>query len=61
MDISSISQIIGSLGFPVAMCCYLLYYMEKERQSHKEEMDNVTEALNNNTIAINKLYEKLDK
>lgn len=70
MDLSSIAQLIGTLGFPIAACCYLFYTMQKEREQnaaqreadrleHKQEMDKVTEALNNNTIVIQKLVDAL--
>lgn len=70
MDLSSIAQLIGTLGFPIAACCYLFYSMQKERDQnaaqreadrleHKQEMDKVTEALNNNTIVVQKLVDAL--
>ena len=31
------------------------------RQEHKEEVAKMTEALNNNTIVLQKLVDKLDK
>lgn len=70
MDLSSIAQIIGTLGFPIAACCYLFYSMQKEREQnaaqreadrleHKQEMEKVTDALNNNTIVVQKLVDAL--
>lgn len=69
-DFSTIAQLIGSLGFPIAACVYLFYSMQKERDNnatqreadrleHRAEMDKVTEALNNNTIVIQKLVDAL--
>ena len=37
-----------------------LYSLEKERESHKEEMTKVTEALNNNTLVIQSLRDSLE-
>ena len=70
MDLSSIAQLIGTLGFPIAACCYLFYSMQKEREQnaaqreadrleHKQEMEKVTDALNNNTIVVQKLVDAL--
>ena len=59
MDISGIAQLIGSLGFPIAACIYLFYSMEKERDAHKEEMNKITEALNNNTLVMQQLIDSL--
>lgn len=60
MDLNSIMTAIGSLGFPIVMCLTMFFYMNKQTQVHKEEIDNMTEALNNNTLALNKLWSKID-
>lgn len=59
MDIAMITQLIGSLGFPIAACIALFYRMQKQDELHKEEMTKITESLNNNTIALTKLTERL--
>ena len=59
MDMSTITQLITSVGFPIAACVALYLQMNKQNEQHKEEMSKVTEALNNNTIALNKLAEKV--
>ena len=52
MDVTQVMQAIGSLGFPIVACCALFYYLNKEQESHKSEMQAVTEALNRNTDAL---------
>ncbi len=59
MDVTVLSQLIGSLGFPIAVCIALLWILVKISDQHKEEMAKVTEALNNNTLALTKLATKL--
>ena len=59
MDVNVITQLIGSLGFPIAACVALFYRMNKQDEQHKEEMTKITESLNNNTIALTRLSEKL--
>lgn len=61
MDANTVIQIVGSLGFPIVMCGALFWRMVKSDEQHKEEMDKLSEALNNNTIAITKLSDNLDK
>lgn len=61
MDGSTLVQMIGSLGFPIAACCYMFYIMEKEREGHREEMNKITDALNNNTLALQHLSDTLNK
>lgn len=67
---NEIVQIISTLGFPIAMCvgaCIFIKYqfdannknVEDMRKEHKEEVKSMTEALNNNTLALQRLIDKL--
>lgn len=55
MDASTISTLISSVGFPIAACVALFWQMNKQNEQHKQEMDSLKEALEQNTLAINKL------
>lgn len=59
MDVNTISQLVGSVGFPIAMCIYLTYSNNKANESHKEEIDKLRETVENNTLAMIKLCSKL--
>lgn len=70
MDVSAISQIISTVGFPIAACGAMAYYvkyitdqnsarMDKLNADHKAEMDSVTAALNNNTLALQHLTDMM--
>lgn len=59
-------QVVSTLGFPIACCIacgwYVKYITDKNREQidkimeqHQSEMKEVTQALNNNTLAITKL------
>ena len=61
MDVNVLIQLVGSLGFPVVACGALFWRMVKSDEQHKEEMYKMSEALNNNTNALVKLTEKLDR
>lgn len=61
MDANTIIQLVGSLGFPIVACGALFWRMVKSDEQHKAEMDKLSEALNNNTVALTKLSDKLDK
>lgn len=61
MDANAIIQLVGSLGFPIVMCAALFWRMVKSDEQHNAEMDKLSEALNNNTIALTKLSNNLDK
>lgn len=61
MDTTQIVQVISSLGFPIVMCAALFWYIIQQREEHKEEINKMSEALNNNTLAIQKLLDELEK
>lgn len=58
--IQAITQLFSSLGVPVACLAVTFYLWYRETENHKEEIHNLTEVLNNNTMAIQKLADKLD-
>ena len=71
MDITGFVQAVTTLGFPIVCCGAMMYYVkystDKHREEvaklnaeHKEEMGKITEALNNNTLAIQSLCDKLN-
>lgn len=61
MDFNSLVTAIGSLGFPIIMCLLMYDRMGKQDAQHKEEMMKLTESLNNNTLAISKLTDKIQE
>lgn len=70
MDTNAIVTLIGSLGFPIVACLGMAWYVKYQmdnyskqvkelRDEHNKEIDKVTEALNNNTLAIQRLCDKM--
>jgi hypothetical protein len=61
MDVNTLIQLVGSLGFPIVACGALFWRMIKSDEQHKEEMNKISDALNNNTVALTRLTNQLDK
>nr|DAH76447.1 MAG TPA: YvrJ protein family protein [Caudoviricetes sp.] len=59
MDTNMIVQLISSLGFPIACCIAMFWQNNKLNENHKEETNKLNEAINNNTIALNHLIDKI--
>lgn len=70
MDVQSISDIISTVGFPIVcfiMCGWYVKYREDKNDEkldklntmHDEESRQMISALNNNTLALQKLTDKL--
>lgn len=72
MPANDILNAITTVGFPIVMCIacawFIKYTTDKHRdevndlnKAHAQEMDKVTQAINNNTIALTKLLERMDQ
>lgn len=61
MDVQGITTIITTVGFPIAVCLILFWYINKIQEQHKAETDKLAEALNNNTLVMQQLVGKLSQ
>lgn len=59
MDVTIVTQLVGSLGFPIVCCVALFWYLVKEKDAHKEEMEELRKSVEANTTAINSLCQHL--
>lgn len=70
MDFSALVQAVTSLGFPVVCCGAVMWYVKYLTDSnraeiddmtmqHREEMQQITQAVQNNTEALIRLTERL--
>lgn len=59
MDMSAITTLITTVGFPIAMCIALLWYIVQQNKEHKLETSEFVTALNNNTLVLQKLCDRL--
>lgn len=54
MGVNEITQLIGSLGFPIVCCGALFWLMVKSNKQHEEETQKWTDAINelSKTLAV---------
>lgn len=66
----NIISMVSSVGFPIAMCFIMGYYLKythddhredikRLQEQHTEEMNAITEAVNNNTLVIQRLLDNI--
>lgn len=55
MDIAAISQLIGSLGFPIVACGALFWMCNTTLKSNTDAINSVTDAVTANTHATAEL------
>ena len=59
-DFNAVLTAISTVGFPIAACIALFIAMYKQNENHKQEMNELKEAINNNTLAVTKLVDKIE-
>ena len=60
MGVNEVLNIISTVGFPIAVCLICFWYINKIQEQHKEETAKLAEALNNNTVVMQQLVDKLE-
>ena len=53
MDINTVAQLVGSVGFPICMSIYLIYFMQTELKEMRKRIEN-------NTLTMQKLMDSLN-
>lgn len=61
IDITAITQIITSVGFPICMTLILCYYIKYQTDVHKEETSGLTDAINSLKEMISEIKVKLEE
>ena len=52
-----IVDLISNLGFPITCVIGLGYYVRELTNQHREEVKELSKAIDNNTLIITKMYE----
>lgn len=69
---NDIVTMITTVGFPIVACLFMGWYVKYQtdnyrsevkdmQKEHKDEIQKVTEALNNNTLALQRLCDRMEK
>ena len=77
MDVTIWEKVLGTYGFPIAVCCVCFWFIYKLMQEHRQErqidretaaterkeltsiVSKNTESINNNTLVIQRLIDRL--
>ncbi len=55
MDMNEVTSLISNVGFPIAVCVALFYFMMKQEDKHKEETDKLSATVEANTKVLTEL------
>ena len=57
--INGVVQILGNGFFPIVVCGLLFWYVYKKDLQHKEEINELRKSIDNNTLVVQKLIDKI--
>ena len=60
MEFNTIITAIGSLGFPIVACIFMFYMYTKQQEKHADEVKEMTSAINELKLVIQKILDKLE-
>lgn len=55
-----IVQVVSTVGFPIAMCLMMFWFLNKEQELHKAEMNDLKEVLSKNNEILASLKQLID-
>lgn len=62
MDLANwLATNVRDLGFPIVVCAALIWYLVFKDNRHAEEMDKMRTVIENNTLAVTRLLDKLNE
>lgn len=57
----TIVSMISTMGFPIAMCLVLMWYVYMKDKQHSDDLKKLTDAVNTQNSSIVKLCERIDR
>lgn len=60
MELGILAEVVTTFGLPAACLIWGFWFINKQEENHREDVKNLTEAVNNNTIVMQKVCDKLE-
>ena len=55
-----IVQVISTVGFPIAMCILMFWFLNKEQENHKNEMNELKDVIARNNEVLASLKQLIE-
>lgn len=60
MSVDDVVKVISTVGFPIAMCCVIFWFLITEQNAHKAEMTDLKEVINRNNEVLASLKQLIE-
>lgn len=55
-----IVQVVSTVGFPIAMCLIMFWFLNKEQETHKQEMNELKDVIARNNEILASLKQLIE-
>lgn len=59
-NLDVITQAIGTIGFPIVMTLIMFYFLNKEQETHKAEMNELKDVIAGNNEVLAQLKQLIE-
>ena len=59
-NLDLITQAIGTIGFPIVMTLIMFYFLNKEQENHKAEMNELKDVIAGNNEVLAQLKQLIE-
>ena len=59
-NVQDVLQIINTVGFPIFVALFMMFINYKNSKEHKEEMKVMSDAVDNNTLAMTQIKMQME-
>ena len=59
-NLDVITQAIGTIGFPIVMTLIMFYFLNKEQENHKAEMNELKDVIAGNNEVLAQLKQLIE-
>lgn len=60
MEANDILTAISTVGFPIAFCVLMFWYMIRQMEAHKQEINELKDVISENTVALTAIKQLIE-
>lgn len=59
MDVTQVISVLSNTGFPVIMCCILIWYIDKRDKEYQSAIDKLSSAIDHMTKSLQTIEKRI--
>lgn len=58
LEMETVIQLIGSVGFPIVCCIYMMWYVKDSSDKHRQEITDINEKYHNDIVELTEKHKE---